>query len=691
MIWQNIPYTYFLTAVLAYLIINLFFIYKAKRDKKTNIIGLVVAISSIIWILSCLFELGLVSFQAKLFFTKMQYIGSSVLPVGLFFYIAKCANLEKWIKVRNIILLSILPAVTLILVYTNDFHNLVWKNIKLIEYRSFLVLLKDFGIWPPIYISYSYILILIGAAIIIKVLFRSPAYYKMQIILLIAYISLPLLVNIIKVFDIDLFPYLNMSTVAFAGISPGVVAILANTKKELVMPVAYNHIFDSMDDGVMVLDQKNHILGANQAFSKIFSVDRYNIVGDALKDLLPDLDKKIVGYNGSSKKAGEIVIKSNGDSYTYGLHLSYIKGRESALGKVAVLIDITKRKEAQDGIKYLYFHDKLTGLYNRAFFDEQVKRLDTDRNLPLSIIMGDLNGLKLINDTFGLARGDRLLQDIAKILKDSLRKDSIIARFGGDEFIVLLPKVSHRDSLKIIDRIKENCRNNNTMPVSFSLGVSTKNGISKNISEVIKEAEDRMYRNKMVEAKSIHSHFIKSLIKTMEERDYDTKEHIERIKKDAIKLGRALNLPDDKINELSLLATLHDIGKLSVADNIFLKPGKLTLEEREEIEKHPEVGCKIASSSPEISSIANGILYHHEWWNGKGYPEGLVGSKIPIVSRIISVVDAYDAMTNHRPYRKARSKKQALKELKRFSGTQFDPELADVFIGLIKSEFDDLS
>ena len=166
MIWQNTPYTYFLTAVLAYMMINLFFIYRTKRDKRANIIGLVVAVSSIIWILSCLFELGLVSFQAKLFFTKMQYVSSSVIPVGLFFYIAKCTGLEKWIKVRNIILLSILPAVTLILVYTNSFHNLVWKSIKLIEYRSSLMLLKDFGIWPPIYISYSYILILIGAAII---------------------------------------------------------------------------------------------------------------------------------------------------------------------------------------------------------------------------------------------------------------------------------------------------------------------------------------------------------------------------------------------------------------------------------------------------------------------------------------------------------------------------------------------
>ncbi len=332
MIWQNNPYTYFLTAVLAYLLINLFFIYRTKRDKKTNIIGLVVSISSIIWILSCLFELGLVGLQAKLFFTKLQYVSSSALPVGLFFYIAKCAKLEKWIKVRNIILLSILPAVTLILVYTNGFHNLVWKSVKLIEYRSSLVLLKDFGIWPPIYISYSYILILIGAIVIVRVLFRSPAYYRMQIILLIVYISLPLLINIIKIFDIDLFPYLNLSAVSFAGISPGIVAILANTKKELVMPVAYNHIFDSMDDGIMVLDQKNHILGVNQAFSKIFGIDRYNVVGDNLKDLFPDLDKKIVRYNGSGKKFSEIVINSNGDSYPYDLHLSYIKNKESTLG-----------------------------------------------------------------------------------------------------------------------------------------------------------------------------------------------------------------------------------------------------------------------------------------------------------------------------------------------------------------------
>jgi len=512
----------------------------------------------------------------------------------------------------------------------------------------------------------------------------------MQIILLIVYMSLPLL---IKIFDIDLFPYLNLSAVSVAGISPGVVAILCNTKKELVMPVAYNHIFDSIDDGVVVLDHENHILGVNQAFSKIFSINKYHIFGDSLKNLLPDLDKKIVRYNGSGKKFSEIVISSSGDSYTYDLHLSYIKSKKNTLGKVVVLRDITKRKEAEDGMKYLYFHDKLTGLYNRAFFDEEVKRLDTDRNFPLSIILGDLNGLKLVNDTFGHVKGDQLLQNGSKIFKNSLRKGNIIARYGGDEFIVLLPKVSYQDSLKVIDRIKENCKKTNAgaIPVSLSLGASTKKGISKNISDVIKEAEDRMYRNKMVETRSIHSHFIKSLVKTMEERNYDTKEHIERTKQNAAKLGRALNLPDDKINELSLLAILHDIGKLAVADNIFLKPGKLTGEEREEIEKHPEVGYRIASSSPEISSIARGILYHHEWWNGKGYPEGLKGSRIPIASRIISIVDAYDAMTHQRPYKKARSREQALKELRRFSGIQFDPKLVDIFIGLIKSKLNDLS
>nr|MBC8386632.1 HD-GYP domain-containing protein [Actinomycetota bacterium] len=203
---------------------------------------------------------------------------------------------------------------------------------------------------------------------------------------------------------------------------------------------------------------------------------------------------------------------------------------------------------------------------------------------------------------------------------------------------------------------------------------------------VIKEAEDRMYKHKLIENKSVRSSIITSLEKALAERDYETEEHTRRMKKYAILFGKALKLPDSKLDELSLLSTLHDIGKIAIPDNIILKPAELTEKERELIKKHSEIGYRIAMSTAELAPIADAILHHHERWDGNGYPYGLKGEKIPLTSRIIFIVDAYDAITNDRPYRKASSKEFALSEINRCSGLQFDPNITGIFINQVIHE-----
>ncbi len=354
-------------------------------------------------------------------------------------------------------------------------------------------------------------------------------------------------------------------------------------------------------------------------------------------------------------------------------------------GQFIIYDDVTAVKKVEEQLKYLSFHDKLTDLYNRAYFEEEVKRLNTKRALPLSVVIGDINGLKLINDAFGHSTGDELLKKIAGILKKQFREEDIIARWGGDEFSILLPNTSESDTSKVIKRIKEACKKNSTklMPLSISIGSSTKKDIKQNIKEVLKEAEDLMYRHKLIEHQSARSSVIASLEKALEEKDYETEEHIERMKDFVVKFGEKLNLDPGRLDELNLLVALHDIGKIAIADSILPKPSELTSEEWKIIKKHPEVGYHIAESSLELAPIAEGILYHHEWWNGKGYPRGLKKEKIPLISRVIAIVDAYDAMTNDRPYRKALNSKQAVDELKKGSGIQFDPHLVKVFITLL--------
>lgn len=222
--------------------------------------------------------------------------------------------------------------------------------------------------------------------------------------------------------------------------------------------------------------------------------------------------------------------------------------------------------------------------------------------------------------------------------------------------------------------------------MSLSVGIATKESTEQNINELIKTAENNMYKHKLIEKSSLHSSMVASLEKALEERNYETHEHMRRMRSLALKLGKKLNFSEERLDELSLLSSLHDIGKIAIADNVILKPSKLTDEEYELIKKHSEIGFRIANSNSELASIAKGILAHHERWDGKGYPMGLEGKKIPITARIISIIDAYDAMTNDRPYRKARSKEYAIKELLKCAGKQFDPVLVEQFINIITKE-----
>jgi len=338
-------------------------------------------------------------------------------------------------------------------------------------------------------------------------------------------------------------------------------------------------------------------------------------------------------------------------------------------------------------ISYLSYHDFLTGLYNRAYFEEAKLRLDTPRQMPFSIIMGDINGLKLINDGFGHSKGDELLIEVAKILKSCGREEDIISRIGGDEFGILLPQTDSQAAQQVCSRIYDICNgyalNGNVIFPSISLGHATKMTKTENMDDILIAAEASMYKQKLLESRSAHSSIIASIKAIMFEKSQETEEHAERLVQLSKSIGIAMSLTDDQLKELELLSTLHDIGEMSMPADILTKTGKLSTEEWKEMKKHPEVGFRIAQATSELVPIAKYILCHHERWDGKGYPQGLIGEKMPLLSRILAVVDAFDAMTNDRSYRVAMTKEEAIEEIRRGSGTQFDPDITQLFLNLI--------
>lgn len=354
---------------------------------------------------------------------------------------------------------------------------------------------------------------------------------------------------------------------------------------------------------------------------------------------------------------------------------------EFVSSQVATAIE---RKSSEERIKHLSFHDVLTGLYNRAYFEEELERYNFPRYYPLSIVMFDVNGLKVINDTFGHSEGDRLLQHLSQILTSVSRQGDILARIGGDEFAILLPSTTSEQAHNFCERIKKACHQDKIEPVylrpNISLGHTTQEGEYKDINSLLKEADRNMYQDKLFNGKSREKHFLEAFRIILAERDPHTSDHAQRLQELALSLGKRVGLTEYQLGNLKLLALLHDMGKIGIPDSILFKTYILTHSEWKKMREHPRIGYRMAKNIPDFSPIAQEILYHHEYWDGTGYPDGLKGEKIPLLSRIISIIDTYDVMQSHRPYKGPISKTEAIKEIKRCAGTQFDPQLVEIFL-----------
>jgi len=346
--------------------------------------------------------------------------------------------------------------------------------------------------------------------------------------------------------------------------------------------------------------------------------------------------------------------------------------------------EITSRIKNEKEILHLSYHDSLTGLKNRRYYQEELDRLESDPNRLYTFAFFDINGLKVMNDAFGHHTGDHLLKVVCTIVSNHLPDNASFLRIGGDEFFIIFYDMREEAVLPIIDMVDHAIGQEaiNGIRLSVSFGVQ-EHRLNETVMDSIRMAEKKMYNKKLSEVTSSRHETIRAILNTLHVKSNREESHSIRVSLICQKIGEALSLRREEIELLKLMATLHDIGKIAVDQSILNKPGPLTESEWGEIKKHPETGYHILLASPEYAEIAEDILSHHERYDGKGYPRGLKGEDIPFRSRIIAIADSYDAMTTDRPYRDALSSKQAYEEIKRNSGTQFDPDLVRVFLDFL--------
>ena len=356
--------------------------------------------------------------------------------------------------------------------------------------------------------------------------------------------------------------------------------------------------------------------------------------------------------------------------------------QKNIVGAVGISRDITEQQIKQQEIEHVSTHDFLTGLYNRRYFGESLTLYDQEEYYPLGIMMMDLNGLKMLNDAYGHTFGDQALVEVGYAISNCLHENEIATRIGGDEFAIILPNTSEDRIYDLKKKISERITQISIANVhlSIAIGYALKVCGRDDMDAILKEAEDYMYRLKLAEGMSFRNNSIKAILKTLTDKYKDERLHLEKVSLICREMGKLLGLTDDQVRELEYAGLYHDIGKISIPDQILDKPGKLTASEYEIMKTHTEAGYQILRAADAYSNIAEYALTHHERWDGKGYPRGLKEKDIPYFSRIISIVDAYEAMTSKRVYKDEMTKQEAIDEIIRCSGTQFDPDLAKVFV-----------
>jgi diguanylate cyclase (GGDEF)-like protein/PAS domain S-box-containing protein len=516
----------------------------------------------------------------------------------------------------------------------------------------------------------------------------------------------------VEMFNLEGEPIMNSlyRTLYFVGIGGFAGILFSFLQRWLNQVHIQNEELDatlmSIGDGVVITDEKGIIENINPTAADLLGLEPAAIIGRLFATMFQMRNHKTerktpdpvsaVLENGQRFELERHTVLTNHRGETFHIEDSASPIRNSAgeiIGVVLVIRDVSEQRNREQRILHISYHDYLTGIPNRRFFQEQLDAIDHPDTLPMGLVMMDLNALKLINDAYGHELGNEALKHVGRALETVKREEEVIARIGGDEFAMIIPKAVETRIQSIKEALDGLIEKTPVGGITYSVafGYAIKESATTDIRMILKAAEDNMYKNKVLFSKNTRYNAILSILNTLTDKFEEEKRHSERVAYFCKLLGRKMNLREDEVKELEFAGRLHDIGKITVPDAILKKPGRLTEDEWAFMTRHTVNGYQILRTTDQFSKLAEYAMSHHERMDGHGYPNQLSGEDIPLFARIICVVDAFEAMTSNRPYRAALSEMAAIAELKRHAGSQFDPDIVHLFVEEVYPEIDTAS
>ena len=489
---------------------------------------------------------------------------------------------------------------------------------------------------------------------------------------------------------VGIFPaHMDLTPILYVIVGLMLYFYTFNYLRSVTLSITRNMIFEHLQDPIILFDYEGMLVDHSVYLEKMMP-DQYLINGKlTLNEFMSNSSFPGLA-NTSVDQEFDWTFVEDGKPRIMECQFSCMKDTEGRLiGKLFVFHDVTANRQTFFELENSMLYDSVTGFFNKQSFYTQMPQWDDDEYWPTSVVVCNVDGMRAINEAYGTEYGDGVMKQIARYIRRRAGDNAFCAKLDNGDIVIVFERTSDADASEIMDNVREELLDfYDHMPVSVSLeyGIATKDNAIVTMEKLLQDARTSMQNKKMLKERSASSSLVNSLKQTLAESDFQTEEHVERTRKMAARLGREMGLSDAIIGRLELLAALHDIGKVAIPQDIIKKRGKLTAEERKVIEQHTVKGYRIAKSSPELAEIADGILCHHEKWDGTGYPNALKGEEIPLIARIIAAVDSHDVMVNDRPYHKGMPEQDAIAELRRCSGTQFDPTVVEVFTKMLERE-----